>query len=55
MKPIQLIIEGCYCFHQSIKKNNPMRFRIVDSDFVRICTNATQWAYIPEPESEVEK
>lgn len=41
-----LIFSPCY------NKDNPMRIRIVDADFVKICTDATHWAYIPEPESE---
>lgn len=29
--------------------NDPMRLRIMEGQFVRICTDATYWAYIEEP------
>ena len=38
-----LIFSYCY------KKGNPMRIRIVDAQFAKICNDATHWAYIPEP------
>jgi len=43
-----LIFSHCY------SKENPMRMRIVDADFVKICTDVTHWAYIPEPLTEGE-
>lgn len=44
-----LIFSPCY------KEDNPMRIRIVNSQFAKICTDATHWAYIPEPENEVKQ
>ena len=30
-----------------------MKFRIIQAQFIKICTNVTQWAYISELEKEI--
>ena len=37
-------------FSPEYREDDPMRVRVVDGKFVRICTDATHWAYIEEPE-----
>lgn len=37
-------------YSPAYEENHPMRFRILDSQFFRISTEATHWAFIPGPE-----
>ena len=38
-----LVFSSCY------SKGDPMRFRTIDSQFLKTCNDVDMWAYIPEP------
>lgn len=37
-------------FSPAYPKGHPMRIRLMDSQFVRLCAEATHWASVPEPD-----
>jgi hypothetical protein len=43
-----MIFSPCY-------KKEADRFRLVDGEFVRICTDATHWTYLSGPEKKSKK
>lgn len=36
-------------FSPEYKEGDPMRFRIIESQFLRICIDVTHWSYLIEP------
>ena len=47
-------IDGVLIFSPEYHTNNVMRVRIVEGQFVRMCTDATHWMPLPEPPEEAE-
>jgi len=44
----------CLCFSPSYSKDNSMRWRILQGQFVKLCSEVVYWKYVTEFEKEME-